>query len=351
MGFAPQESGSRPTLQASRIEIVSTSGAVVGAITSDERGGRLDLWTHDGQNVVRLSGNESGGDFNLWNKAGRTVCAAFADAGGASLSLYRADAELASRWSSGPSGAALTLRGQQGPYFSAIPHGEGGDLVLSDAQGTPSLVASSRATGGALRAVAGGGAVLASLETDPIHGGRIQVSGADGATRGEMRASDDGGALTLHAPGSGSASIVSTTSAPGLMQFVRADGEASLTAAMDPDGKSRLSIGSLRGAFSCLIESSAPRGATLSLLGERARKSIVLGAREDGGLMNLFNRHEVAVVAAGHSGDARGGGLTVRNERGLPVVELVTTPTQAGRVIVSDPDGERPRTIDPAGGS
>ena len=77
------------------------------------------------------------------------------------------------------------------------------------------------------------------------------------------------------------------------------------------------------------------------------RRAFVAGSKPEGGVINLFNRREVPVFAAGYGQSGLGGAMIVRNERGTAIVHAAADDENSGLVTIYNKDGERARTVKP----
>jgi len=333
-------------LVAERMEIVDADGNLVLALSGDERGGRLDIWTTGGQNVVRISTNDTGGDLNLWNGDGGTVFSAFAAEHGGEFGLW----------------------GKSGGRSMRVATGEhGGRLEMLGAEGQPGVTISNHATGGALE-VAGGGQTVFSARSDASGSGTVSVAGADGGSylsidnsagpalhltdttgrpRVSMRSEGHGGALSFTNDGGKPALTIGVAdpSGGGFIDVANASGTRVFAAGADDDGCGRIDLSNSDGQRVFKVDGVPGLGADIAVFTARGKKALMLGSRPEGGLVNLFNRHEVPVVVAGYAETNMGGAMSIKNGRGLPVVHLATDELGHGHMTVYDVEGKRRRVV------
>ena len=74
-----------------------------------------------------------------------------------------------------------------------------------------------------------------------------------------------------------------------------------------------------------------------------------LAATDQGGRLNIMNKHGVPVFIASSKAN-QGGGMSINNERGIPVMMSVTTDNQDGLVELYDSNGNGVRRMRPLKG-
>ncbi|UCD76248.1 MAG: hypothetical protein JSV91_04855, partial [Phycisphaerales bacterium] len=71
------------------------------------------------------------------------------------------------------------------------------------------------------------------------------------------------------------------------------------------------------------------------------------GALNEGGLINIMNRVGVPVFIAGYGPDTRSGAMSIKNGRGVQILQAGAEEDESGIVRVYDAEGKRPRTLKP----
>jgi len=336
-----------PLVQTQRLEILGADGNLIAALGSDERGGRLDLWSADGKNVFRTSVNEHGGDLNIWNREERTIAAAFATSDGGALRLWNQRGERGMSAAADPEGGHLTLNSASGATIRARSAGGEEMFSVHSGAGAVASVGIHQSGGGTLRMAEPEGQTLLRMETRP--GGRSSLSMYDpsGRRRTLLSTSSDGSSVTLERSDGSAAGVLGATTAGGFLDLSAAQGHRVFKASANAAGSGVLTMAGPTGSDFFTLESTDQGSATMALFTGRGRRALIAGARPEGGILNLFNQHDVAVIAASFAPGGLGGALSVRNGRGLAVIDLESKPDESGLVTVMDAEGERPRRLAP----
>jgi hypothetical protein len=372
-GLIAQAPGEQPIIQARGLEIVDDAGNLVLVAGSDERGGRLDLFTGEGRNVFRAASNQHGGDVNLWNVEGETLIANYATENGGVLGLWRDGGARAMRLQSAEHGAELRLYDADGrSVLNAAGGAHGGTLALTNHDGRPLLALQSTAAGGSLTVNNQAISTALSLTADQAGAGRISARNADGNIVLDFEADRAiGGALTLFDGAGARRALLSADRAGGSLSFLNsngaavvaagvngassggffdianAEGQRVITAVADDDDCGRLD---LRNAGSQLVFSldGIPNvGSALALFRESGQKAFAVGTRVNGGLLNIYNGREVPVFVAGYAEQSLGGAMSIRNGRGLPVINANADEADNGSIAIFNAEGEKPRRLQP----
>lgn len=316
-------------VQTRRLEVVNDEGGLVFAASSDTRGGRVDVWTDTGQNIFRVGANDHGGDLNVWNSTGSTVFAAYTTADGGATALWSADGKRAARCTAGATG---------------------GRIELGNAAGEPVCVAGSDEHGaGHLKTLNRDGKTFFSVEADELIGGSVTLADGAGARRVAVTSDPQGGSVSFLSA-SGQSALSAGVTAPhggGFLDITNAAGARVLSAAAGADGAGQFDLAGGSGVTAFRVQGAPGGGATLALFSEKGKRSLVAGTSEDGGLVNVFNQHEVPVFAAGSGKGSLGGAMSIKNGRGLQVIHLAADDEDSGAIMVFNAEGGRARTILP----
>lgn len=338
-----------PVLQTNRLEILGADGQLVAVLGADERGGRLDLWSAAGRNALRASVNDQGGDFNLWNTAGRSVLAAFTTAQGGELGVWNAFGQRQGVMSAGAEGGALSVFAADHPVVRVDAGRPEQAITVAAGEPGTAAVAIGRTPAGTGRVGIGdeAGRVVVRAEVQPGGMGSVSVHQPDGARVAAIAGLAEGGVLLLDRPGGVPAFAAGPVEGGAVMDLHNSQGERIARLGANAGGGGRLSLSAPGPVEGFAVECVDGAGTTLALLGPRGRRGLIAGARAEGGIVNLFNRQDIAVLVAGYAPDGLGGGAVVRNGRGLAVAEITAAGDETGVVRVSDADGERTRAVRP----
>jgi len=337
-------------IQAKRIEVVDDNGRLVFAAAADALGGRVDIWTNDGQNVFRASSNDKGGDMNVWNRDGTTVFAAFSGDEGGEFGMWSENGIRTFRLASTETGGLMTIADVTGEtVVAASAKPEGGAVEITGITGGPA-VSITADSGGSGQIVAFGtaGKPYFGVTTSDL-GSALTLSDPGGDRRSLMTADAKGGGFTVVNPrGVPVVSVgVADPSGGGFVDVANGEGTLVGSIAAEDDGCGRIDLGNADGQRVFSVDGIADVGAAMALLSAKGRKAFVVGTRPEGGIMNIYNKHEVPVYVAGYARSGLGGAMSIKNGRGLPVVHAVSGEDDTGRISVYDAEGQSSRTLDP----
>lgn len=182
------------------------------------------------------------------------------------------------------------------------------------------------------------GAPLLDAGGDVANGGRIALHGPSGGQRlrlgaGSVAVRNDTGATVVEIGGGTAGGFVDVSTSGSRVATIRAD----------TDGGGRIDLSNAAGerVFSADVIDD---GAALALRTNKGRNGLLMAARSDGALMNLFNRREVPVIAI-DAEDGPGGAISILNQRGTPVVLLEADTEDRGLVRVYDAKQTRTRSM------
>ena len=118
-----------------RLEVLNADGDVVMSIGSDERGGRLDLWSPQGANLARLASNDHGGDLALWNETGGAAVGVWATEDGGTLAAWTATGGRGATIAAGLNGGTVSLGMSMKEVRVSLQGGDEAGLDVRDATG------------------------------------------------------------------------------------------------------------------------------------------------------------------------------------------------------------------------
>ena len=237
---------------------------------------------------------------------------------------------------------AVSVRDEAGVALVSIggtPDGAGvsqaGRIVLHDRAGVDRVAIDADAL--VLRDATGATTVEAGNDTAG-GGGRLALHGTTGGERlrlgpGTMAVRNDVGATVVEVGGSTAGGFVDVCTPGSRVATLRADS----------DGGGRLDLLNAAGkrVFSADVIDD---GAALALRTDQGRRGLLMAARAEGALMNLFNRRQVPVIAI-DAQDGPGGAVSILNQRGTPVVLLEADTEDRGIVRVYDADQIQSRSL------
>ncbi|MFK7960412.1 MAG: hypothetical protein AB8G96_07790 [Phycisphaerales bacterium] len=308
------------------MQVVDAEGRVVMTLGSDDAGGRLDVWSTGASNALRLGVNPHGGDINVWTRDGDAAAGLWATGSGGRVGTWDSSGTRRTVLTSDEAGSRLELEDAQVPASPRRTLATAGALEVSGDRGRARLGTDAGAgtlhLGGsnpsAQSFVARGTDSSAALRFETRHGQAF------------LQLDDSGPQLNLAGPND-SAGVRLATGARGR-----------------PDGLARMDV-LTQGRVVGRLAARDGAGGDVRLFDGRGRQSAALAANAGGGLLNLFNPREVAVVRAGSDPQGRGGVLDVLNLRGLPVISARTDADGAGEFSVADVDARRTRVLRPHG--
>ncbi len=179
-------------------------------------------------------------------------------------------------------------------------------------------------------------------------GGRFEVYDEGGRAMGRMNASRTGGELVLQ----------TSLGKPGII--AKADDRGGGIAACDAVGRPLAELSSADGAGLVLVADqnaravatlkSTERGGAIELTDSRGTAAFSAGADVGGGSFTVHSPEGRALLTGGAS-PSGGGSLEVRTVNGEPVVSASTGEGMTGRIIVSNPDGQRGIALQGTSGS
>jgi len=370
-------------VQATRLEILDQEGRVVASLTSGERGGQLDLWDDAGRNILRASANRHGADLALWSADGSDVAALYATADGGRLTMHGTDGTTVARLDANRDGGHLRLADDTGAIAATIGiDREGGMVGLGASGGDATVALRGNATGGSLTlGDESGGSIMAvadaqhavfRIAADDASAGLSASSGAammnadlTGGNGVRVRATPTTGPVVQLGHGSGPIVELSGVDGTGRLDLTGHDGRRTSIASsrglmmtgsgggavaslLNDEGRGRLVLHDAEGRPAAGIDagsSSRPGAIHLDHAGERL---FAIASTPTGGLLNIMNRHGRSVIALGvTNGGVDGGGISILNGEGMPVVTTGIASDRGGHLSVFSADGALMRMVSP----
>ena len=89
------------------------------------------------------------------------------------------------------------------------------------------------------------------------------------------------------------------------------------------------------------VDAVRESGSIMALRNAEGQKNFVVGARPNGGLLNILDHLGHTIVLMGADRETGSGGMALLNGRGIQTVQIGSDPTENGQVAVWDSSGTR----------
>lgn len=208
---------------------------------------------------------------------------------------------------------------------------DGGRLDLYNHAGTNVLRLASTQSGGDVALWDAHGTNIAGIWSDN-DGGSFSLWNA----QGEERSQFSSGALTL-------------SGEHASLHIKNQHGHPVAVVASDPEGHGRFQIADAKGQVVSEMRVIPGFGGGVLVNALNGNQMGALAATENGGRLNILNKHGVPVFIASTKSN-QGGATSINNERGIPVIMSLTTDNQDGLVELYDGNGNGARRMRPLKG-
>jgi hypothetical protein len=337
-------------IQAHRFEVLDENNRLVAAFGVGDFGGQLDLWNGDGRNVLRAAATEPGGDVTIWNAHGVAVYGVYATDSGSEAAHWNAAGKASAVVASDDAGGQFHLLADVGqPTVKLASTERGGDITTHFAGGDISSSLASGEAGGSIAIHSSAGRPIVVADVEEGEHGRLRIADRTGAFR--LTASTDSGGGRLDLSNSDGISVwnagASQAHGSGYLRLSNRLSDRILAAGGTAENAGQLTIFTQDRKPAVVADAVSGRGGLIALLDTHGTRMFVASAQEHGGLMNMMDMDGVPVFVAGYSAEGRGGGVSLRNTRGVETVHVGTDETEGGAIHIWDADGQRARRIRP----
>ncbi|MCH2149206.1 MAG: hypothetical protein MK095_07210 [Phycisphaerales bacterium] len=283
---------------------------------------KLEIVDEQGNVVIGLSANSGGGQLDVWNAASRNVIRLSANDHGGDVAVWNnAGQSIVGAWAS-PEGGVMATWNSQGKRATRLDSAQGRGRFSLHA-GTPQQAVELRATedGGALTTYYDTG--KPSLHMHPRGSGMSLAFAAEGdnttAPRFEMGI-DDQQSMIAMTESSGSLSLTSNPNDGGpAIDVLNQQGESTVHAGLRSTGAGQLKISAANGETVGMFRADQDGNGRLDLGDAKGNMLMTFQALQDKGptLAFLSSWGKTMAVLAGTS---EGGVLNLSNRNGVPVV-------------------------------